>query len=316
MKIFRGLDAWRPEVAAAVTWGVFDGVHAGHRAVFAALAQEARGCRGPAVAIVFDWHPNRILGRSVPEWLTDPDHGRLDLLGGCGIDAALRVPFDEALAALEPAAFLRDVVRARLGGAAVVLGDRSRFGHGGAGTPRTLQEEAPRLGMRARIVPPLSDAYGTVSSTRIRQAVRDGDLAAAAAGLGRPFAIEGEVVAGAGRGRTLGFPTANLRTGGQVLPPPGVYAGWAEGAGGRGPTGRWRALANLGRRPTFEAAGTLACEIHLDGFEGNLRGQRLAFSCLRRLRDERRFDSSTDLAEQIARDRELLRSMPPPPPVS
>ncbi len=304
MRILHGLDAWRPEGPAAVTWGVFDGVHTAHRAVLAAIAEEAHAHGGPSVAVVFDWHPNRTLGRAVPDWLTDPDHGRIDLLGACGIDAALRVAFDGTLAAIEPAAFLKDVVRARLGAAVVVLGEHSRFGRGAAGNPLTLLAEAPRLGLRARIVPSLTDAYGTVSSTRIRQAVRDGDLEAVAVGLGRPFAIEGEVVAGAGRGRTLGFPTANLRTGGQVLPPPGVYAGWTGIAGKP-----WRALANLGRRPTFEAAGALACEVHLDGFEGDLRGKRLAFSCLRRLREERRFDSPADLAGQIGRDREALRRL-------
>jgi riboflavin kinase/FMN adenylyltransferase len=268
----------------AVAVGTFDGVHLGHRRVLeAALAAGLT----PTV-VTFDPHPRIALGYEV-ELLTTLER-RLELVADLGIEEALVVEFDLELARLEAEEFAEAVLRP-LGTEVVVAGANFRFGSGRAGDLALLG----RLGFETRSVPLVEG----VSSSRIRDLVRAGEVERAAKLLGRPPELDGTVVAGDARGGTLGFPTANLRLDPrQLVPAFGIYAGAAEGT---------RAAVSIGTNPHY-GGEERRIEAHLLDFDGDLYGRRLLLELWRRLRDERAFASEEDLVEQIARDVEETRS--------
>jgi riboflavin kinase/FMN adenylyltransferase len=297
MRIVRGLESYPPDAReSAVALGVFDGVHLGHRAILAAAVAEARRHGLVALACTFDPHPLEVLqpARAPVPLTTLPD--RLALIAETGVDAAVVVAFTREVAAVEPEAFVRDVLVERLKARDVVVGFNHRFGRGARGTAALLEALAPRLGFRAHVVAPLEVEGTAVSSSEVRAALQAGDLERAARLLGRPYSAEGEVVRGAGRGRTLGFPTANVRTGRPLPLPPGVYACQAL----LGPD-RYPAVVNVGVRPTFGETELLV-EAHLLDFSGDLYGRRLRLAFLRRLREERKFPDVESLRRQIAQD--------------
>jgi riboflavin kinase/FMN adenylyltransferase len=267
----------------AVALGTFDGVHLGHRRVLdAALAAG----RTPTV-VTFDPHPREALGYGVE--LLVPLERRLDLLAEAGIEEALLVDFDLELAQLEPEAFAERVLRP-LGTEVVLAGSNFRFGRGRAGDLALLE----RLGFDARPVP-LVDG---VSSTRIRDLLRGGEVERAAKLLGRPPELAGTVVAGDARGGTLGFPTANLRPeSGVLVPGYGIYAGAADGR---------RAAISIGTNPHY-GGDERRIEAFLLDFAGDLYGERLTLELWQRLRDEQAFGSEAELVAQIDRDVEATR---------
>ena len=267
----------------AVALGTFDGVHLGHRRVLdAALAAG----RTPTV-VTFDPHPREALGYGVE--LLVPLERRLDLLAEAGIEEALVVDFDLELAQLEPEAFAERVLRP-LGTEVVLAGSNFRFGRGRAGDLALLE----RLGFDARPVP-LVDG---VSSTRIRDLLRGGEVERAAKLLGRPPELAGTVVAGDARGGTLGFPTANLRPeSGVLVPGYGIYAGAADGR---------RAAISIGTNPHY-GGDERRIEAFLLDFAGDLYGERLTLELWQRLRDEQAFGSEAELVAQIDRDVEATR---------
>src|SRR5690242_11625110 len=272
----------------AVAIGTFDGVHLGHRGVLEAAV--AAGLK-PTV-VTFDPHPRIAFGYEV-ELLT-PLRRRLELLGDAGIEEALVVEFDLDLARLEPEEFAERVLRP-IGTEVVVAGADFRFGHGRAGDLALLR----RLGFDARTVPLVEK----VSSSRIRDLLRAGEVERAAKLLGRPAEVEGTVVSGDARGGTLGFPTANLRLEPELLVPAyGIYAGAADGH---------RSAISIGTNPHYGGAERRV-EAHLLDFEGDLYGRRLVLQLWRRLRDEQSFDSEEELVAQIARDVEETRAAQPP----
>jgi riboflavin kinase/FMN adenylyltransferase len=268
----------------AVAIGTFDGVHTGHRAVVGAAVEA-----GPRPTVVtFDPHPRAALGNRV-ELLSTLER-RLELLGECGVADVLVVEFTAATAALTAEEFARDVLLA-IGAEAVFAGEGFRFGRrreGDLGTLRTL-------GLEVHAVPLVAG----VSSTRIRQLARAGDIGEAARLLGRPLEVDGVVVSGDQRGGTLGFPTANLRIDPAVLVPAyGIYAGAVRGR---------RAAISIGVNPHY--GGTeRRVEAYLLDWEGDLYGQRLVVELWQRLRDERAFGSEEELVTQIARDVEETRA--------
>jgi riboflavin kinase/FMN adenylyltransferase len=272
----------------SVAIGTFDGVHRGHRRVLeAARAAHLR----PAV-VTFDPHPRSVLGGGV-ELLATTER-RLELLEACGIEDVLLLRFDDALAALAPEAFAATVLRAA-GAEVVAAGDAFRFGHGRAGDLALLE----RLGFDVRRVPIVEN----VSSSHIRRLLHVGQLADAARLLGRPPEVEGVVVRGDGRGRELGFPTANLLLPeGLLVPPDGVYAGAAHGH---------RAAISIGTNPHFDGAERRV-EAHLLDFDGDLYGRRLVVELWEHLRDQARFDSLADLVAAIAADVEQARTTTAP----
>jgi riboflavin kinase/FMN adenylyltransferase len=272
----------------AVAIGTFDGVHVGHRAVLAAA--QAAGLA--ATAVTFEPHPRIAFGYEV-ELLTTLER-RLELIGEAGISEALVVEFDHAFSRQSPEAFVERILRP-LGAEVVVAGGNFRFGQGRSGDLETLRE----LGIDARAVPLLEG----VSSSRIRDLLRGGEIERAAKLLGRPPELDGLVVAGDARGDTLGFPTANLRLDPRLLVPAyGIYAGAALGH---------RAAISIGTNPHY--GGTeRRVEAHLLDFTGDLYGGRLVVQLWRRLRDEAQFENEEELVAQIARDVEETRAAEPP----
>jgi riboflavin kinase / FMN adenylyltransferase len=268
----------------AVAIGTFDGVHLGHRAVVRAAVDAGQT---PTV-VTFDPHPRSVLGNRV-ELLSTLER-RLELLGRCGVEDVLVVEFTPEIAALEPEDFARRYL-VEIGAEVVVAGTGFRFGRRRAGDLELLR----RLGLDARQVPLVEG----VSSTRIRQLARSGDVAGAARLLGRPLEVDGVVVGGDQRGGTLGFPTANLRVDpGLLVPGFGIYAGAA---------GDRRAAISIGVNPHY--GGTeRRVEAYLLDWTGDLYGERIVLELWQRLRDERAFGSEAELVEQIAGDVEATRS--------
>lgn len=288
-----------------VAIGNFDGVHCGHRAVLTAAVEQARALGVAPVVLTFDPHPSEVLGRGPQDVLT-PLPRKIELLAR--IDSELRVvveTFTLELARKSPREFCEELLQRALGARVVIVGDNFRFGQGRAGDVETLRELGSELGFAAMTHALEGDEHGAFSSSRIRQAVRDGDLARARRLLGRPHALTGRVVEGQRRGRTLGFPTANLEGIGEMLPPYGVYAAVVD-AVTEPSRALARAVVNVGVRPTVEAG--LAIEAHLLDFEGDLYGSRLRLHLTDRLRGEQRFDGTDALAAQIRRDVEQARA--------
>jgi riboflavin kinase/FMN adenylyltransferase len=272
----------------AVALGTFDGVHLGHRRVL-----EAAVAAGPTPTVVtFDPHPRLALGYGV-ELLATLER-RLELIGENGVEDTLVVDFDLELAQLAPEEFADRILRP-IGTEVVVAGASFRFGRGRAGDLALLEQ----AGFDARAVP-LAEG---VSSSRIRDLLRGGEVERAARLLGRPAEVEGTVVAGDARGGTLGFPTANLRPEPQLLVPGyGIYAGAAEGH---------RAAVSIGMNPHY-GGGERRIEAFLLDFAGDLYGRRLVLQLWERLRDERAFESEEELVGQIARDVDATRRARPP----
>jgi riboflavin kinase/FMN adenylyltransferase len=284
--------------APAVTVGNFDGVHRGHQVLADAVARDARAASGSAVVLTFDPHPSRVLApeRAPATLMTIAQ--RAEVLGGLGIDKLAVLPFTRELSQLTPAEFARRVLADCLGASVVVVGAGFRFGRGRAGDVRALGAFGEAMAFRVHGVPPVLHEGALVSSTRVREAVARGDVRAAHELLGRPHFLDGVVVRGGARGRSLGIPTANLDPVNETLPHGGVYACLAR----RLPDGgRLRAVVNIGKRPTFGGGLTLV-EAHILDFDGDLYGATLRIELHERLRDERRFEGPEALLEQVASD--------------
>jgi len=295
-------------VRSAVAVGNFDGVHRGHKALVAAAVARARETGGAAVVLTFDPHPARVLRPDAAPSALSTLAQKEELVTALGIDRLVALAFDERLAALSPAAFVREVLGSMLGARHVVVGESFRFGHAREGDARTLEALGGREGFDVQVVPPVLHAGRPISSSRVREALAAGDVGEAAQLLGRPYALDGRVVRGDGRGRTLGVPTANLRADDQLLPARGVYAGRALV-----PSGEWRtAVVNVGERPTFGGTG-LVVEAHLVDFTGDLYDARVRLSFHARLRGEERFQSAQALVERIQADVRAARELLPPP---
>jgi riboflavin kinase / FMN adenylyltransferase len=303
MRIVRGLDSVPPDARpSAVALGTFDGVHLGHRAILGTALGRARAVGLDAVACTFDRHPMEILNpERAPLPITTVEE-RLALIGETGVDVVIVLAFTRELAAIEPEAFVKDVLLGRLRAREIVVGDSHRFGRAARGDARMLVDLSGRFGFQAHVVPPMAVDGAVVSSSEIRAALQRGDVSGAARSLGRPYGITGQVTSGAGRGRTLGFPTANIDPDRPVLVARGVYRGLVTVDGGG-----HAAVVNVGVRPTFGET-TLAVEAHLLDFAGDLYGRRVRLDFLARLRDEMRFPSIEDLKAQVARDIAAARS--------
>jgi riboflavin kinase / FMN adenylyltransferase len=307
MEVLRDLSACpRPPDGTVVTIGAYDGVHLGHRAVIAEVRRRAAR-RGLATAVVtFDRHPASVVRpESAPRLLTDLDQ-KLELLAETGVDYCLVITFDEARSREPADEFVREVLVGCLAARVVVVGDDFHFGHRRAGNVEMLRTMGADLGFEVDGLDlvgsdgrPAADA-DRVSSTRIRHALAEGELAVANELLGRPHEVRGVVARGDKRGRELGFPTANVSVPGDILlPADGIYAGWFERADGSvHPT-----AISLGRRPTFYAeAHASLLEAHLLDFDGGLYDEHVKVRFVAWLRGEAKFDSVDELVAQIERD--------------
>ncbi len=264
-----------------VAIGTFDGVHVGHREVI----------RGSDTVLTFDPHPISVIHPEATPKLVMPFPIKRDLIAGLGVEELVVIGFDREFSSRSAESFIEDVLIGQLGAEAVSVGENFRFGKGAGGTPELL---ASRSEFETRVVPLIEVEGETVSSSQIRGLVAAGEVAKAAKFLGSPFMLEGEVVHGDERGRTLGMPTANLIPDDSLVAPGhGVYAGWAHG---------YPAAINVGVRPTFETGRGLLVEAYLIGFDGDLYGETLRIAFAERMRGERRFDSVDALVEQMNAD--------------
>ena len=307
MQVIEGSDPPRDSARGCVlTVGNFDGLHLGHRALLEAVVARGRELGRPTAVYTFDPHPRRVLFPEEAEGL------RMlmtwdQLVAGLAefeIDFLVRERFTPAFSALSPDEFLRDVIAERLGPREVFVGRDFHFGKGRAGSGEMLAARGPELGIRVQLVPQVCAGGADVSSTRIRAALAQGDVEDARTCLGRPYTVRGRVVEGDRRGRTLGFPTANLACENELVPAYGVYATRVRlfDPGGATLEPRWfESVTNVGTRPTF-APGRVLVEAHLLDFAGDLYGRRLELAFHQRIRAERRFSGPDELARQIAAD--------------
>lgn len=302
MKILRSLaDIAADARGGAVTVGNFDGVHRGHAAIIARLTATARAMGGPAVVLTFDPHPVTLLRPDrVPPPLSWTDR-KAELLADLSVDATFFYPTDQALLNLTPEAFFSNILIGQLHARALVEGQNFFFGKNRAGDVQRLAALASAAGIPLEVVPAVQIDGSPVSSSRIRALVAAGNVEAAGRLLTRPYCIRGLVEVGARRGRSLGFPTANLGQLEAMLPAPGVYAGSARVYGAPAGTPRVAAAINVGGNPTFNDTETKV-EAHLLDFNGDLYGQRLEVEFLRRIRDTRGFASVQALREQLLVD--------------
>jgi riboflavin kinase / FMN adenylyltransferase len=287
----------------AVTIGVFDGLHRGHTAVIGELAGiKARERLARSIVLTFENHPLAVTHpEMVPPMLTTLDE-KLHVLDGLGVDVAIVARFTPEIAGTDYRAFIERELVARLGMKHLVVGYDFRLGRGREGSRERLAAEGKRLGFGVQIVPPVVSGGTVISSTRIRAMILERKLERAGRFLGRPYFFEAEVVRGAGLGRELGFPTANLevRDARKLLPPGGVYAVEVDAGGARR-----GGMMNVGSAPTMHGDGVRRIEVHLFDFSGELYGERVRTHCLRYLRDERRFASPEELRAQLMQDREV-----------
>lgn len=284
-------------VRPVLALGNFDGLHRGHQKIVERIRRAAADHGSSAVVLTFDPHPPRVVrpDKAPPLLMTMPQ--KLAALERAGLHGVAVVRFTEAFSRWSPEAFVRQVLVDWLRVSEVWVGADFLFGHERAGTFSVLRSLGVQYGFKAEKIDPVRYKEFVVSSTRIRRLIVEGRVDEAGALLGRHYTIAGTVATGAGRGRTLGFPTANLSTDNELVPPTGVYATTAELHGTR-----WPAVTNIGLRPTFEPAGALTVETHILGLTHDVYGEHLALSFIQRLRDERKFPDVDALREQIEAD--------------
>jgi riboflavin kinase/FMN adenylyltransferase len=297
MQVIRDLDTLlQSPIRTVLTIGNFDGVHLGHREIFRRVVDRARALQGTAVVMTFEPHPLRLLAPDkAPLRLNTPEE-KVRLLAASCIDLLIVLNFTRQLAEMPAEDFVGEILVRRLGVRHLIVGYDYAFGRDRRGDTAFLAGQSRLHGFDLEVLEPIMADQQTYSSTAIRQMLREGRVAEAIKVLGRNFTLDGEVVHGDGRGRKLGFPTANLVTQKEILPRDGVYAvkvKWRDGY--------FDGVINIGCRPTFaHRAPTL--EIHLLDFQADLYGERLRIYFVDRLRDEERFPSVAALQEAVIRD--------------
>ena len=304
MRIARSWRALGPELrGATVALGNFDGVHLGH----AHLLRTAHAAHpgAPLAVLTFEPHPREFFRPEDPAFRLTLAPERAALLEALGVQRLYELPFDHALSQLEAERFITEILQDGLGAAHLACGADFAFGHRRGGDAGFLAKRAEALGIGLTIVPKLADAQGPISSTRVRRLLQDGYPERAEAELGRPWSIRGVVAHGDKRGRTIGFPTANVPLGRHLEPARGVYAVSVTLAGGEQVAG----VANIGRRPTVNEGPESRVEAHLFDFERDLYGQEIAVALRGYIRDERKFGSFEELTRQIAADAGDARRM-------
>ena len=289
---------------AWLTIGVFDGVHRGHRAIIEKLVREAHEADAPAVVLTFHPHPASVLTGKEIHCLTTPDE-RADLLAALGVDVVITQRFTPALSTATATEYMSTLKRT-LGLSRLLIGYDFALGKGREGNAARLTEIGSELGYSVEVVPAVSDESGVISSTEIRKLVSTGNIAEAADLLGHRYQIGGEVIHGAGRGKKINFPTANIHYPDQkVIPANGIYACWATlGAE------RFMGATNVGFNPTFTPERKVASvESYLLDFDRDIYGEHLKLEFVARLRDELKFDSVEALVEQMHRDVKQTREI-------
>ncbi|MFB6231122.1 MAG: bifunctional riboflavin kinase/FAD synthetase [Salinibacter sp.] len=301
-----GWDEITHDDQSIVTVGTFDGVHRGHQAIIDYLQQRAREQSGLSTLVSFDPHPRAVVHDDDVPLLTTVAE-RADALETLGLDRFVVVPFSTDFAQLGPEEYVEKVLVEGIGVREITVGYDHRFGKGRAGDVDLLRELGEKYGFEVDVIPPQEVDRDVVSSSTIRSLLlEEGDVQRARELLGRSYQIEGVVAKGEGRGRKLGYPTANLalEDARKLVPKRGVYATEVTLPNGR----RRGGMLNIGRRPTFEEM-EVTVEVHLLDYEGDLYGERLTVQFLQRLRDEQRFESADALATQLSEDEKHCRTV-------
>lgn len=310
VRFFRNLD----EIPAGwgdcvVTIGVFDGVHLGHQQVVEQAVSRGRGLGVPTLTVTFDPRPVEVLAPDKAPPMLTTVATRVRLLGECGADAVVALPFSRELSQLAPEDFVRAVLVEKLHVRAVVVGEDFRFGHRAAGDVALLAKLGESLGFSVEGVPAVGEQGAPYSSSGVRRSVSEGDVAAARRVLGRPHRVEGTVERGDGRGKEMGYPTANVACPSDTaIPADGVYAGWLVRDGEQGVT-RWPAAVSVGTNPTFAGAARRVEAYVLDRDDLDLYGEHVAVEFVARLRDTLRFDSAAELVTEMDSDVRRARDL-------
>src|SRR5215831_7572926 len=291
----RGVDSG-PLAGAVVAIGNFDGVHRGHRAVIGAALERARSLGRKAAALTFTPHPRLFLRPQEPLFQLSSEREKLRLLAASGLDGAIVMKFDAALAATSAEDFIARILSGALGIGGAAIGFDFHFGKNRAGSPAFLTEQGARLGFTVDIVPPLEDEGRPVSSGAVREAIAAGRVVEATELLGAPWFVSAEVIHGDKRGRELGFPTANLKLRPSCGLKHGIYAVRADIAGKR-----HDGVASFGRRPMFDDGAPLL-EVFLFDFNGDLYGQTVDVAFIGWIRHEQKFDSIEVLKRHMTSD--------------
>jgi riboflavin kinase/FMN adenylyltransferase len=303
MEVIRDLNQHTVHSHPVVALGNFDGVHRGHAAIIKSAIDRARSAGGKSYALTFDPLPAKVLTpQRAPQMLMTPED-KLEFLSQSGVDGVLVLHFDRALSRVTPRDFVHDYLLGKLGVEAVVVGHSVSFGYKRAGNAGVMVELGREFGFETIVVGPVKVDGIEVSSSKIRELILAGDLRAAARLLGRPHFLRGLVVHGRERGRTIGFPTANLASETECVPPDGVYATrvvLAEGA--------YPSITNIGMRPTFHETAR-SIEAHIFDFNRDIYDRPIKLEIVERVRPERKFESGEALGRQIAEDLKRARQI-------
>jgi riboflavin kinase / FMN adenylyltransferase len=285
-----------------ITLGNFDGLHLGHQELLKMVIQRAREKSAVSLVVTFRPHPLKILAPEKCPPLISIYEEKIQLFEKLGIDVLVKIPFTRDFSAKSPEAFVKDILCETLGAKEIFVGYNYRFGKGRAGNIKTLKGLGERFGFTVREVEQVSLNGEVISSTKIRELVRDGEVEHAAALLGRPYAITGIVVKGDGRGKGLGFPTANIAPKHEIIPADGVYAvrlyvrdKFYDG------------IANIGLRPTFDKKN-LTIEVHVFDFNEDIYGEEISLYFIRKIREEIKFENADALTRQIRSDIETAKA--------
>jgi riboflavin kinase/FMN adenylyltransferase len=303
MEIILGIDQLkRPFNNPIVTLGNFDGVHLGHQTIFRKVKEEAQKKNGEAVVITFEPHPLKVLSPETCPPLLTPFRKKMMLIEKSGIDTVLCVEFTLAFSGISPFDFVKDILIGKVKAKKIVVGYNYHFGRKQRGDVEILRQVCKRFQVDVEVMEPLRIGSTTVSSSKIRELIKEGEVEEASKLLGRNYPVIGKVVQGAKRGQTLGFPTANLEISDELYPKAGVYAVTVEWH-----QQRFNGLANVGWNPTFppEKMGEgklISLEVYMLNFNQDVYGEEIQVSFRRRIRDEIRFDSPAQLIQQIQKD--------------
>lgn len=292
-----------PPKHLVIAIGNFDGLHLGHQAVIGRAVDIARQQEYAAAVLTFRQHPRSVLFPDSPPVLLLPPEEKVRRIEQMGVEVLLNLDFTPQLAQLSPEEFIKVLLCQQLKVSQVVVGHNFRFGKDRRGTPDLLQATGPKQGFQVTVIPPVQIGNQIVSSTSIRRLLHQGRVREASIFLNREYEITGKVVPGDGRGRELGFPTANLAAEHELIPAEGVYAAWAVHEGRR-----HAAMVNIGKRPTFSGANE-AIEVHLIDFTADLYGHALDVHFVERVRCEQTFPGADELRRQLASDRKEILAL-------
>jgi riboflavin kinase/FMN adenylyltransferase len=306
VRVYQGIEEFEEIENAVVTTGTFDGVHIGHQTILNRLREVAERINGETVLLTFFPHPRMVLQSAVDIKLINTIEEKTDLLRKAGVDHLIIHPFTKAFSRTSSLEFVRDILVNRLGTRKLVIGYDHHFGRNREGSFEHLKEFGPLYGFEVEEISAQDIDNVNVSSTKIRNAILQGDMITANEYLGHPFQLCGKVIHGKKLGRELGYPTANLHIPEKykLIPANGVYAVKSIVRGEL-----VNGMLNIGTRPTIEEAGGLSIETHLFDFDGDIYGEEMTVQLLQRIRDEKKFADVNELIEEMKKDQDRVLSV-------